>query len=606
MQPLLSQPLVKNKVNALMSQMTLAQKIGQMIQAERLSCSPDDVKNYHLGSVMSGAGSLPENNDLENWLKTTDSYWQASMLKDDNHLAIPLLYGVDAIHGHNNLKGATIFPHNIGLGATDDENLIKRIAEITRKEVLATGVDWVFAPNLAVAQNNQWGRFYESYSQAPELVNKYAGNIINGLQGELHGEGVIACVKHWVGDGATSHGIDQGDASISWEELNKTHISPYISALKSGAMTVMASFNSWNGNKCHGNKYLLTDVLKKQLNFSGFILSDMNGIDYLGDDFYLSVAQGVNAGIDMFMLPDNWKQFIQHLLNHVELGTVPISRIDDAVSRILSVKLASGLFEAPTPSERTWANHYSFGSTEHRSVAREAVRKSLVLLKNQQNTLPLKKDARILVTGKNANNVGHQCGGFTIDWQGVSGNDEFQGATSIWQGITAVAPNAILKRDNDVSVISAKDHDIAIVVVGEYPYAEGFGDIRNGDNLIIEAGSQINGQINISDPYGDSLELKKLHPEDYLQIKEISDKGIPVVVILISGRTLIINAELEKSTAFIAAWLPGSEGQGVCDMLFGDFNFQGKLSFSWPKIPSSEKNKNATKPLFPFGFGLHY
>ena len=606
MQPLLSQPLVKNKVNALMSQMTLAQKIGQMIQAERLSCSPDDVKNYHLGSVMSGAGSLPENNDLENWLKTTDSYWQASMLKDDNHLAIPLLYGVDAIHGHNNLKGATIFPHNIGLGATDDENLIKRIAEITRKEVLATGVDWVFAPNLAVAQNNQWGRFYESYSQAPELVNKYAGNIINGLQGELHGEGVIACVKHWVGDGATSHGIDQGDASISWEELNKTHISPYISALKSGAMTVMASFNSWNGNKCHGNKYLLTDVLKKQLNFSGFILSDMNGIDYLGDDFYLSVAQGVNAGIDMFMLPDNWKQFIQHLLNHVELGTVPISRIDDAVSRILSVKLASGLFEAPTPSERTWANHYSFGSTEHRSVAREAVRKSLVLLKNQQNTLPLKKDARILVTGKNANNVGHQCGGFTIDWQGVSGNDEFQGATSIWQGITAVAPNAILKRDNDVSVISAKDHDIAIVVVGEYPYAEGFGDIRNGDNLIIEAGSQINGQINISDPYGDSLELKKLHPEDYLQIKEISDKGIPVVVILISGRTLIINAELEKSTAFIAAWLPGSEGQGVSDMLFGDFNFQGKLSFSWPKIPSSEKNKNATKPLFPFGFGLHY
>lgn len=590
----------------LMSQMTLAQKIGQMIQAERLSCSPEDVKTYHLGSVMSGAGSLPENNDLEDWLKTTDSYWQASMLKDDNHLAIPLLYGVDAIHGHNNLKGATIFPHNIGLGAADDENLVKRIAEITRKEVLATGIDWVFAPNLAVAQNNQWGRFYESYSQTPELVNKYASNIIDGLQGKRHGEGVIACVKHWVGDGATSHGIDQGDASISWEELNNIHISPYISALKSGVMTVMASFNSWNGNKCHGNNYLLTDVLKKQLNFSGFIVSDMNGIDYLGDDFYLSVAQGVNAGIDMFMLPDNWKQFIRHLLNHVELGTVPISRIDDAVSRILSVKLASGLFEAPSPSKRTWAKHCSFGSTEHRNVAREAVRKSLVLLKNQQHTLPLKKDARILVTGKNANNIGHQCGGFTIDWQGVSGNDEFQGATSIWQGITAVAPNAILKRDNDISTISAKDHDIAIVVVGEYPYAEGFGDIRNGDNLIIEAGSQINGQINISEPYGDSLELKKLHPEDYLQIKEISDKGIAVVVILISGRTLIINAELEKSAAFIAAWLPGSEGQGVSDMLFGDFNFQGKLSFSWPKMPCSEKNKNATKPLFPFGFGLHY
>jgi len=603
---LLNQQSVKKQVNKLMSKMTLAQKIGQMTQAERLNCTPDDVKNYHLGSVMSGAGSLPENNDLDSWLKMTDSYWRASMVKDDNHLAIPLIYGVDAIHGHNNLKGATIFPHNIGLGAANDTKLINRIAEITRKEVLATGIDWVFAPNLAVAQNHQWGRFYESYSQTPELVNKYAGKMICGLQGQLHGEGVIACVKHWVGDGATSHGIDQGDANISFEELSTTHISPYVSALKSGAMTVMASFNSWNGDKCHGNKYLLTDVLKKQLNFSGFIVSDMNGIDYLSDDFYLSVAQGVNAGIDMFMLPENWKQFIRHLLSHVELGTVPISRINDAVSRILSVKLASGLFEAPSPSKRTWANHCSFGSTEHRKVAREAVRKSLVLLKNGQNTLPLKKNARILVTGKNANNIGHQCGGFTIDWQGVSGNNEFQGASSIWQGIKDVAPNAILNSKNDISTITAKDHDIAVVVVGECPYAEGFGDIRDCDNLIIEAGSQINGQMNISQPYGESLELKKLHPEDYQQIKALSDKGLPVVVILISGRTLIINSELEESVAFIAAWLPGSEGQGVSDMLFGDFDFQGKLPFSWPKTSSSEKKKSATVPLFPLGFGLHY
>jgi len=606
MQPVLNQQSVKKQVNELMTQMTLAQKIGQMIQAERLSCSPEDVRNYHLGSVMSGAGSLPENNDLESWLKTTASYWQASVAKDEKHLGIPLLYGVDAIHGHNNLKGATIFPHNIGLGAANDARLVKRIAEITGKEVLATGVDWVFAPNLGVAQNNQWGRFYESYSQASELVQKYASNIINGLQGSLHGEGVIACVKHWVGDGATSHGIDQGDASIPWQELNNIHISPYISALKSGVMTVMASFNSWNGNKCHGHKFLLTDVLKNQLNFSGFIVSDMNGIDYLCDDFYLAVAQGVNAGIDMFMLPDNWKQFILHLLSHVELGTVSISRIDDAVRRILSVKCASGLFEAPCPTHRKWANHSSFGSTEHRKVAREAVRKSLVLLKNENNILPLQKHARILVTGKNANNIGHQCGGFTIDWQGVSGNDEFQGATSIWQGITKIAPNAVLNSKSDASVISAKDHDIAIVVVGEYPYAEGFGDIRDGDNLIIEAGSKINGQINISQHYGNSLELRNLHPEDYLQIKSISDKGIPVVVILISGRTLIINSELEKSSAFIAAWLPGSEGQGVSDMLFGEYNFQGKLPFVWPKKASSDKKKTGGEPLFPLGFGLHY
>jgi len=606
MHPLLSQPSIKKQVNELMSKMTLAQKIGQMTQAERLNCTPQDVKKYHLGSVMSGAGSVPENNDLESWLKTTDSYWQASMFKDELHLAIPLLYGVDAIHGHNNLKGATIFPHNIGLGATNAPDLIKDIATITRKEVLASGVDWVFAPNLAVAQNNQWGRYYESYSQDSELVSKYADKIIDGLQGNLQGEGVIACVKHWVGDGATAHGIDQGDADISWQELNKTHISPYISALKSGAMTVMASFNSWQGNKCHGHQYLLTDVLKKQLNFSGFIVSDMNGIDYLCDDFYLSIAQAVNAGIDMFMLPENWQQFIKHLLNHVELGTVSISRINDAVSRILAVKFASGLFEAPCPSQRTCANHGSFGSIDHRDTAREAVRKSLVLLKNQKNTLPLKKYARILVTGKNADNIGHQCGGFTIDWQGVSGNDGFQGATSIWQGIKEVAPNAILNSKNDVSAISAKDYDIAVVVVGEHPYAEGFGDIRNNDNLIIEAGSQINGQINISEPYGSSLELNKLHPGDYLLIKEVSDKGIPVVVILISGRTLIINCELEKSAAFIAAWLPGSEGQGISDVLFGGFDFQGKLSFSWPNKCSTEKVTKMKEHLFPLGFGLHY
>lgn len=600
----LNLPSIKKQVSDLMSQMTLAQKIGQMTQAERLSCTPDDVKKYHLGSVLSGAGSLPENNDLESWLKTTDSYWQASMFKDKNHLAIPLLYGVDAIHGHNNLKGATIFPHNIGLGAAHDPNLVKRIAEITRKEVLATGIDWVFAPNLAVAQNNQWGRYYESYSEDPEIVDKYAGTIIEGLQGNLHGEGVIACVKHWIGDGATSHGIDQGDANISWEELNKIHIRPYITALKSGAMTVMASFNSWNGNKCHGHKYLLTDVLKKQLNFSGFIVSDMNGIDYLSDDFYLSVAQGVNAGIDMFMLPENWKLFIRHLLSHIELGTVPISRVNDAVSRILSVKIASGLFDADSPHERTWASHESFGSKEHRSIAREAVRKSLVLLKNEQKTLPLDRNAHILVTGKNADNIGHQCGGFTIDWQGVSGNNEFLGATTIWQGIAEVAPNAVLNSNHDLSTISAKDHDIAIIVIGEHPYAEGFGDIRSSDNLIIEAGSQINGQINISEPYGNSLELEKLHPEDYLLIKNISDKGIPVVVVLISGRTLIINSELESSSAFIAAWLPGTEGEGVSDMLFGDFDFQGRLSFSWPKMYSTAKNKEATPPLFPLGFGL--
>lgn len=599
MRSILNTSVVKAKVDTLMSTMTIAQKIGQMTQAERQSCSPKEAKKFHLGSVMCGAGSVPGNNKLQDWLEMADSYWQESTSKDDVHHGIPVLFGVDAIHGHNNLSEATIFPHNIGLGAANDSALIKEIANTTRKEVLASGLDWVFAPNLAVAKNQHWGRFYESFSQSPDITNNYVSSIICGLQHKLNTEGVLACAKHWVGDGATAHGIDQGDANISWQELNKTHISPYITAINSGVMTIMASFNSWNGDKCHGHKFLLTDVLKKQLKFSGFIVSDMDGIDYLSDDFYLSIAQGVNSGIDMFMVPDNWQEFILHLSNHVELGTVPISRINDAVRRILSVKIAMGLLEAPKPSKRIWANDKSFGSMEHRKVAREAVRKSLVLLKNDQRILPLDKDARILVTGKNANNVGHQCGGFTIAWQGVSGNDEFEQATSIWHGIKKVAPNAIFKEQ--VEDFNTNDHDVAIVVIGETPYAEGFGDIRDDDNLIIKAGSQINGQINVLEPYGNSIKLQHLHPEDYATIKKLTNKGLPVVVILISGRTLIINSELEEATAFMTSWLPGSEGQGVSDVLFGDFNFQGKLSFDWPKTTAK-----SSLPLFPQGFGLHY
>jgi len=599
MHSIVNKPAVKKIVDELMSKMTLAQKIGQMTQAERLSCTPTEAKHFHLGSVMCGASSAPNKNTLQNWLTMTDSYWLASTSQDQNHQGIPLIFGIDAIHGHGSLKGATVFPHNIGLGAADNPALVKEIANITRKEVLASGIDWIFAPNLAVAQNNQWGRFYESFSQTPSMTTQYASNIISGLQNNFKQQGVIACVKHWIGDGATSYGIDQGDAKISWEELNKTHISPYIAALNSGAMTVMASFSSWNGSKCHGHKFLITDILKNQLKFSGFVVSDMDGIDYLSDDFYISVAQGVNAGIDMFMLSDNWKQFIRHLHSHVELGTVPLSRINDAVSRILSVKVVSGLLDAPMPSKRARANHESFNSLRHKEVAREAVRKSMVLLKNNNGILPLNKHAKILVTGKNANNIGHQCGGFTIDWQGVSGNSDFPQATSIWQGINTIAPNAVLRETLDD--IKASEHDVAIVIIGETPYAEGLGDIRDGNDLFIEAGSQINGQINVSQPYASSTELLKTHPEDYLTINKLTRLGIPVVVILISGRPLVINAELKAASAFIAAWLPGSEGQGISDVLFGEYNFHGKLSFDWPKTTK----KNAPV-LFPLGFGLSY
>jgi beta-glucosidase len=310
----------------------------------------------------------------------------------------------------------------------------------------------------------------------------------------------------------------------------------------------------------------------------------------------------------MFMVPENWKTFIEYLRNHVELGTVPMSRIDDAVRRILLVKFAYGLFDKPRPAERKWSNHESFGSAEHRSVAREAVQKSLVLLKNESNILPLHRDSRILVAGKNADNRGHQCGGFTVAWQGTDGNDFIEGGSSIWEGIQEISPNAVLSADASLANTNPQDFDAAIVVVGERPYAEGMGDIRQGDDVIIEAGSQIKGTMKVLEPYGSSLELSELHPEDLNTIQTITSQGIPVVVVLVSGRTLIINKELEESAAFVAAWLPGSEGKGVADVLFGDKDFQGKLSFTWPKTarPTINRGDRNYDPLFPYGFGLSY
>lgn len=607
MNPALQNPELQKKVEDLLSRMTLDQKIGQMTQSERMECTPEDVKNFHLGSVLSGGGSAPGENRPADWVDMNDAYWAASMEEDENHLAIPLIYGIDAIHGNNNVLGATVFPHNIGLGATNDPELLKRIAQITAKEILATGVEWTFAPTLAVARDNHWGRTYESYSETPEIVSSYAGGFVQGLQGDLGEDSVAGCVKHWVGDGGTTNGIDQGETTVSRTELERVHISPYYPALDAGVLTVMVSFNSWNGNKCHGHRTLVTEVLKNQLQFDGFVVSDWDGIDYLNEDYFQAVGQGVNAGIDMFMVPENWKTFIQYLRNHVELGSVPMSRIDDAVRRILSVKFAYGLFDKPRPAERKWSNHESFGSAEHRAVAREAVQKSLVLLKNEANLLPLNKNSRILVAGKNADNRGHQCGGFTVAWQGTDGNTFIEGGTSIWEGIQELSPTAVLNPDASMVRTNPQDFDVAIVVIGERPYAEGMGDIRQGDDVIIEAGSQIKGTMKVLEPYGSSLELEKLHPEDLATIREITSQGIPAVVVLVSGRTLIINSELEESTAFVAAWLPGSEGQGVADALFGDVNFQGKLSFSWPKKarPTLNRGDENYDPLFPYGFGLH-
>jgi len=599
---IMAQKNIEQKVEELLSKMDLDHKIGQMTQTERMAVTPEEVKTYHLGSVLSGGGSRPGNNTLADWVSMNDAYWAASMEEGNGHIPIPIIYGVDAIHGNNNLRGATVFPHNIGLGAARDPDLLERIGRITSREILATGVEWTFAPTLAVARNNHWGRTYESYSEDPEIVCLYAGRFVKGLQGDLGQDSVVACAKHWVGDGGTGQGVDQGETTVSMEELERIHIAAYYHALSAGVLTVMASYNSWNGNRCHGHRYLLTERLKNEMGFRGFIVSDWNGIDQLSENFEEAVALGVNAGLDMLMVPEKWKQFIVVLKKHVQNGVVPMERIDDAVRRILTVKFAYGLFDKPRPAERYWSNHASFGSKEHREIAREAVRKSMVLLKNESAVLPLNKSERILVAGKNANNRGHQCGGFTIDWQGTSGNHAVVGGTSIWEGIQAVAPGAVLSVDG--SAADSEKHDVAIVVIGERPYAEGLGDVRVADKVAKGSGAMLPGQMLA--PYGSTLELAVSHPEDLQTIRNITAKGIPVVAVLVSGRPLIVNQELNESKAFVAAWLPGSEGQGVSDVLFGDFDFQGKLSFSWPMNESQNVNRgdDPYHPLFPYGHGL--
>jgi beta-glucosidase len=587
-------------VDHLLARMTLDQKLGQMIQTERMVISPEEVAAHHIGSVLSGGGSAPGRNRPADWIAMNDAYWAASVSDGDGRTPVPILYGVDAIHGHANVLGATVFPHNIGLGAAHDPDLLERIAQVTAREILATGVEWTFAPTLAVAQDLRWGRTYESYSDDPYLVASYAARFVRGLQGDLGRDAVVACAKHWVGDGGTDGGKDQGNTLLPEEELMRVHASPYLPALAEGVLTVMASFNSWNSRKCHGHRYLLTDVLKHRLGFSGFVVSDWDGADYLSDDLAAAVAMATNAGIDMFMVSVEWRRCLAHLRSAVASGVVPLERIDDAVRRILSVKHRYGLFHRPRPAERHWSRQACLGAPAHRAVAREAVRKSLVLLKHEGSRLPLDRQARILVAGKNADNRGHQAGGFTVAWQGTSGNDAIEGGTSIWEGLRAVAPGAVLSPDGSAADPAA--HDVAVVVIGERPYAEGFGDIRSSD--LVGAGSGGGGRTAKLPAYGHTLELAQLHPEDLATIRAITSRGIPVVTILVSGRPLVVNLELAESAAFVAAWLPGSEGQGVADVLFGDHDFQGTLSFPWPGAP--DPTVSGATLRYPRGHGLRH
>jgi beta-glucosidase len=590
-----TQPIVKQEntagrsIESIVQSMTLAEKVGQMTQAERrYLISENDIRDYHLGSILSGGGSAPKTNEVSHWADMLDRY---QSLAAQTRFGIPLLYGIDAVHGHNNVIGATIVPHNIGLGATGNPTLVRDLAKMTAREVRATGINWTFAPCVANSRDERWGRAYESFGEDPALIATLGRAQVEGFQGTdlSSSDAIAACTKHYIGDGAPTWStgengqIDRGDAQITESELRALHLPPYQAAIEAGTATIMASYNSWNGEKLHGQSYLMNDLLKGELGFQGFIVSDWGGIDELPGNYKQDIIQSINAGMDMVMVPGNisqgkpgYRKFIKLLTEAVEEGTVPMSRIDDAVTRILKVKQQMGLLDRPYSNSREWL--LSVGSPEHRALARQAVRESMVLLKNE-GMLPLDQSlSTLVVAGHGANDVGMQCGGWSIAWQGGLG--AITPGTSIYAGLQELAPgsmNVILSEDGS----AAQSADAVVVVVGETPYAEMHGD---------------RGDLSLSD--GD-IDL----------IKRISKSGKPMVVILLSGRPMIITEILEDADALIAAWLPGTEGNGVSDVLFGAYNPTGKLSVSWPasmdQIPINVGDPNYD-PLFPVGYGLSY
>ncbi|WP_437568984.1 glycoside hydrolase family 3 protein [Sorangium sp. So ce542] len=601
-------PEIEDAITELLAQMSPAQKVGQMVQAEILAITPDQVREHHIGSVLNGGGSWPgreKHASVADWVALADAYYTASTDTSGapgEHLGIPVLWGVDAVHGHNNVIGATLFPQNIGLGAMNDPDLIEEIGSITAAEVAVTGLDWAFAPTLAVVRDDRWGRSYEGYSEDPEIVKSYAGRMIRGLQGRpaesedlFSGRHVVATAKHFMGDGGTEQGKDQGDTVCSEEALRDIHAQGYLSAIEAGAQTVMASFSSWNGDKMHGHRYLLTDILKGQLGFTGFVIGDWNGHGQLPGCSNAQCAAAINAGVDMIMVPNDWRAFIENTIAQVQDGEIPMARIDDAVTRILRVKMRAGLLgpraDKGAPSTRPVAgNGALLAAPEHRAVAREAVRKSLVLLKNKGDVLPLSKAMNVLVAGKTADNIQNQSGGWTLTWQGTGNtNADFPNAQSIYAGIQEAIAGAGMSGTATLSpdgTAAADTFDAAIVVIGETPYAEGQGDIGKFE----------------------TLEHASAHPEDLAVIDTIRAQApsVPIVTVFVSGRPLHTNKELNRSDAFVAAWLPGSEGGGVADVLFGDHEFQGKLSFSWPSADCQTPiNKgDGETPLFPYGYGL--
>jgi beta-glucosidase len=570
--------------------MTLAEKIGQMTQVENRSITPAEVAQHAIGSVLSGGGGNPEPNTPENWATMVRGYQEAAL---QTRLGIPLLYGADAVHGHSNVKGAVVFPHNIGLGASGDAHLANRIGQITAVEALATGIHWAFAPAVSIPQDIRWGRTFEGFSEDTDLVTQLGVAQLQGLQNRDgspdlgHPRTVLASVKHFVGDGGTTWGsnntndwiIDQGVTEVDEATLRAVHLPPYVAALEAGARNIMVSLSSWGGLRMHANRYLLTEVLKGELGFDGFLVSDWEAVDHVHADYYSAVVTSINAGVDMVMVPYDGLRFTTNLTRAVEKGDVPLARIDDAVGRILTVKFELGLFEHPFGDESLLP---LVGSEAHRAVAREAVRKSLVLLKNAGGALPLAADTpSILVAGPAADDIGLQCGGWTIAWQGQAGN--ITPGTSVLAGIrAAVSENTTVHYDPAGKFETTDDlgggtfADVGIVVLSEEPYAEGVGD--RGDLHLPEA--------------------------DVALLERVRSRCKKLVVILISGRPLIVTEHLPQWDAFVAAWLPGTEGDGVAQVLFGNYPFTGKLPYAWPSSMDQIPRKAGDEPLFPFGYGL--
>ncbi|XP_010515030.1 PREDICTED: uncharacterized protein LOC104790931 isoform X1 [Camelina sativa] len=588
---------VEARVKDLLSRMTLPEKFGQMTQIERVVTTHPVITDYFIGSVLNGGGSWPFEDALtSDWADMIDGYQNAALA---SRLGIPIIYGIDAVHGNNNVYGATIFPHNIGLGATRDADLIRRIGAATALEVRACGAQWAFAPCVAASRDPRWGRSYESYSEDTDVICELS-TLVSGLQGEPpkeHPSGypfvagrnnVVACAKHFVGDGGTEGGVNEGNTIVSYEELERVHLAPYLNCLAQGVSTVMASYSSWYGHKLHSNYFLLTELLKQKLGFKGFIISDWEALERLsepfGSNYRNCIKISVNAGVDMVMVPFQYQQFIKDLTDLVESGEVTMSRIDDAVERILRVKFVAGLFEHPL-TDRSLLS--TVGCMEHREIARESVRKSLVLLKNGKESekpfLPLDRNAkRILVTGTHADDLGYQCGGWTKAWFGLSGRITI-GTTLLDAIKEVVGKNTEViyeKTPSEETLASGQGFSYAIVAVGEPPYAETLGD--NSELTVPLNGNDI--------------------------ITAVAEK-IPTLVVLFSGRPLVLEPlVLEKTEALVAAWLPGTEGKGMTDVIFGDYDFEGKLPVSWfrsvDQLPlTADANSN---PLFPLGFGLNY